>query len=74
MSNHYHHESSHSRSREPPTRRKCTKSFGNLFLEAVIFIAIFIILGHMTVNLWERVYIKSEITKMKNSLTSLKVI
>ncbi|XP_049869407.1 uncharacterized protein LOC126369157 [Pectinophora gossypiella] len=48
------------------------KSLKTLFLETVLFISLFAMVGHLSVNFWERYVIQTELSKMKTSLHSLK--
>lgn len=50
-----------------------TKSLKLLLMESLLFISLFAVLGHLSVNFWERFVIQKELSKMKSSLYTLKV-
>ncbi|XP_059047200.1 uncharacterized protein LOC131842647 [Achroia grisella] len=44
----------------------------SMCMDTVIFFGLFAIVGHMSINLWERLMIQTELTNMKTSLHTLK--
>lgn len=50
-----------------------TKSFKALFLDVVVFVGMFALLAHLSISIWERFIIQSELSNVKTSLHSLKV-
>lgn len=50
------------------------KSLKTLFVETVMFVTLFALVSHLSVNFWERYVIQKELVKMKSSLNMLKVL
>ncbi|XP_021191023.1 uncharacterized protein LOC110376754 [Helicoverpa armigera] len=48
------------------------KSFKSVCVDTVLFFAMFALVGHLSINFWEKYTIQSELTIMKQSLNSLK--
>ncbi|XP_028026979.1 uncharacterized protein LOC114240590 [Bombyx mandarina] len=47
-------------------------TFKSLLIETALFIGLFVLAGHLSINFWERYVIQSELSLMKCSLHSLK--
>ncbi|KAF9414868.1 hypothetical protein HW555_007337 [Spodoptera exigua] len=48
------------------------KSLNNLYVRTFLVFAIVVLLGHLSINFWERFTLQSELTNMKHSLHLLK--
>ncbi|KAJ8728295.1 hypothetical protein PYW08_016680 [Mythimna loreyi] len=48
------------------------KSFKTVCVDTVLFFAMFALVGHITINYWERYTIQNELYSMKHSLYTLK--
>lgn len=49
------------------------KSLKNVCVDTVLLFVMLAVVGHFTINFWERFTLQSELTNMKHSLHSLKV-
>ncbi|XP_063825462.1 uncharacterized protein LOC135075021 [Ostrinia nubilalis] len=48
------------------------RTLRSIFIDMVVFVGMFALLGHLSINFWERFVIQSELSNMKTSLHSLK--
>ncbi|CAH0397795.1 unnamed protein product [Chilo suppressalis] len=48
------------------------KSLTSLFIDLIVFVSMFALLGHLSMNFWERFIIQTDFSNMKTSLHTLK--